>query len=222
MKKNPLLHTIKTKPIAHTRIATHNKKDLKSFFLEYQSILTKYDIKQGKDIFNLDESAVRIGCPTGEIVIVPTEVKELYTASPENRQSLTIMETICAERSPLRPPVIICPGEKILEDWINDNLTGAELIAISPTGYAEEKIALTWLDHFIRQIDTGPNQHWRLLLPDGDITNFKDDFIIKCHENHIVPFQFPSHHTHVLQPLDVGVFCPWKHYHNKAILLYTS
>jgi len=45
----------------------------------------------------------------------------------------------------------------------------------------------------------------------------KNEFVIKCHENNIVPFQFPSHLTHVLQPLDVGVFRPLKYYHNKAI-----
>ena len=56
-----------------------------------------------------------------------------------------------------------------------------------------------------------------MLLLDGHITHHKADFILKCHENHIVPFTFPSHLTHVLQPLDVGVFRPWKHYHNKAI-----
>src|SRR5207302_2676791 len=48
-------------------------------------------------------------------------------------------------------------------------------------------------------------------------THHNDDFILKCHENHIIPFVFPSHLTHVLQPLNIGVFRPWKHYHNKAI-----
>ncbi|RPA96090.1 hypothetical protein L873DRAFT_1695567, partial [Choiromyces venosus 120613-1] len=56
-----------------------------------------------------------------------------------------------------------------------------------------------------------------ILLLDCHITHHQDDFIIKCYKNHIVPFEFPSHLTHVLQPLDVRVFHPWKHYHNKAI-----
>jgi len=217
IKNNPHLHSIKTKPIAHVRIRTHTEEDLKSFFLDYQNNLAKYGIQRAKYIFNMDESGVRIGCPTGEIVVVPTHVKELYTASPENRKSLTIIETICADGSPPPPPVVICPGEKILENWIQDNLTGAEVIAVSQTGYANEGIALASLNDFIKYAGAGPDEHWRILLLDGHLTHCKDDFVIKCHENHIVPFQFPSHLTHVLQPLDVGVFCPWKHYHNKAI-----
>ncbi|RPB02712.1 hypothetical protein L873DRAFT_1787445 [Choiromyces venosus 120613-1] len=165
----------------------------------------------------MDELGVRIGFPTGEIVIVLTQVKELYTTSPENCKSLTIIETICADGREPPPPVIICPSEKVMENWIQDNLTRAKVIAVSPTGYTNERIAIAWLDHFIKHAGTGPNQHWCILLLDGHITHCQNDFVIKCHENHIIPFQFPPHLTHVLQPLDVGVFYPWKHYHNKAI-----
>ncbi|RPA95960.1 hypothetical protein L873DRAFT_1845620 [Choiromyces venosus 120613-1] len=107
-----------------------HEEDVKDFFVEYQNTLSKYVIK--------------IGCPTGEIVIVPTQVKEVYTASSENHKSLTIIETICVDGRQPPPPVIICPGEKIMENWIQDNLTGAEVITVSPTGYTNECIALTF------------------------------------------------------------------------------
>ncbi|RPA96088.1 hypothetical protein L873DRAFT_1791846 [Choiromyces venosus 120613-1] len=116
IKKNPHLHSIKIKPIAQARITTHSEEDVKDFFVEYQNTLLKYGIKRAKYIFNMDESGVRIGCPTGEIIIIPTQVKELYTASPENRKSLTIIETICADGREPPPSVIICPGEKIMEN----------------------------------------------------------------------------------------------------------
>jgi len=118
LKINPELHSIKTKPIPQVRVRTHCEEDLKNFFLDYQNTLSIYGIQQAQYVFNMDESGMRIGGPTGEIVVVPTEVKELYTASPENRKSLTIIETICADGSTLPPPVVICPGEKIIENWI--------------------------------------------------------------------------------------------------------
>jgi len=104
-----------------------------------------------------------------------------------------------------------------MENWIQDNLSGAEVIAVSQTGYTNEGIALVWLDHCINHVDAGPDKDWCVLLLDGHITHHQPDFVIKCHENHIVPIEFPSHLTHFLQPLDVGVFRPWKYYHNKAI-----
>ena len=44
-----------------------------------------------------------------------------------------------------------------------------------------------------------------------------DEFIVRCKENNIIPFTFPSHLTHILQPLDVGCFQSWKHWHDEAI-----
>jgi len=37
------------------------------------------------------------------------------------------------------------------------------------------------------------------------------DFIIKATALNIHPYPFPSHLTHMLQPLDVGVFQPYKY-----------
>jgi len=198
LKKTPSLHTIKTKPITRAGIMTHTEKNLKTFFVNYQNALSKYNIDKAKYIYNMDEFGVRIGCPAGEVVIVPTEVKELYILSLENRQSVTIIEAICADGRPPPPPVIICPREKNMESWIHENLTGAEVITVSPTGYTNENIALAWLTHFIKHVRAGPNKHWRILLLDGHSSHQQNDFIIKCHENHIVSFQFPSHMTHVL------------------------
>ncbi|RPA89561.1 hypothetical protein L873DRAFT_1796018 [Choiromyces venosus 120613-1] len=107
----------------------------------------------------MDESSVRVGCPKGETVIVPTQVKELYTASPESCKSLTIIEIICTDGSPPIPHVVICPEEKIMENWIHDNLTGAEVIAVSQSRYTYENIALAWLDHFIKHVGAALTGH---------------------------------------------------------------
>src|ERR1700722_12383229 len=42
-------------------------------------------------------------------------------------------------------------------------------------------------------------------------------FIQCCDDNGIIPFGLPPHLTHLLQPLDVVVFQPLKHYHAKAL-----
>jgi len=64
----------------------------------------------------MDELGARIGYPTSEHVIMPIEVKELYTASPENRKLVTIIETIYIDsREPL-PPFVITPRKKIIDN----------------------------------------------------------------------------------------------------------
>jgi hypothetical protein len=41
--------------------------------------------------------------------VVLLDIKEIYTVSPENRRSVTIIEAICADRSNYPPPFIIVP-----------------------------------------------------------------------------------------------------------------
>jgi hypothetical protein len=53
---------------------------------------------------------VRIRCPRGEDVIVPTDVKELYIASPENRKSIIMIKNIIIDGREPFPPFIIAPG----------------------------------------------------------------------------------------------------------------
>jgi len=46
---------------------------------------------------------------------VPIKVKELYTASPENRKSVTVIKTIIIDRREPLPPFVITPSQKIID-----------------------------------------------------------------------------------------------------------
>ncbi|RPA96909.1 hypothetical protein L873DRAFT_1791349 [Choiromyces venosus 120613-1] len=107
-KATSAITTFNVKP---SSILTHSEENLERSFVEYENTLIKYD-----------ESGVHVGCPTGKIVIVSTQVKELYTANPENQKSITISKTIYADGSPPLPPIVISPVEKIMESWVNENL----------------------------------------------------------------------------------------------------
>jgi hypothetical protein len=55
---------------------------------------------------------------------VPTEVKELYTSSPKNQKSVTVIETIIADRREPPLPFITAPSQKIIDNWIAKSLLG--------------------------------------------------------------------------------------------------
>jgi len=59
----------------------------------------------------MDESGFRVGCPKGVEIIVPDDVKEMYSLSPKDRKSLTIIETICAKGYDDIPLFIIVQGK---------------------------------------------------------------------------------------------------------------
>jgi hypothetical protein len=67
------------------------------------------DIYNKSRIHNIDKKGARLGCPAGQEVIVPVYIKEMYTGVPENRKSLTIIESVATNRTAI-PPIVIVPG----------------------------------------------------------------------------------------------------------------
>jgi hypothetical protein len=55
-----------------------------------------------------------VGYPSGEEVVVPSSIITVYTASPENRRSISIIETISAVGKTI-PPVLIIQGKLHME-----------------------------------------------------------------------------------------------------------
>ena len=52
---------------------------------------------------------------------------------------------------------------------------------------------------------------------DSHVSHTTPEFVLLAQANGIHPYQFPSHLTHILQPLDVSVFAVYKHWHNRAV-----
>ena len=56
---------------------------------------------------------------------------------------------------------------------------------------------------------------YRLLILDGHSSHFNWEFFDYCLNAKILPLCLPAHSTHILQPLDVGLFSPLqRHYSN--------
>ena len=195
-------HFITTKPIALQRTKAQDETTITDWFDEYFEFILQHNIKP-ESIWNMDETGFRIGIPGGERVIVPRTVKELYTPSPENRTSITILETVSAVGKSI-PPVLVIPAKIHMDSWYHTNLIGTELFLLSDSGFSNSKLALRWLQHFAQH--TAPHEDTKVLLLDSHISHTSYDFVIAAREYNIIVYAFPSHLTHVLQPLDVGVF----------------
>jgi hypothetical protein len=69
--------------------------------------------------------------------------------------------------------------------WYNNNMTGFELIQLSPTGYTNEAIAIEWLSYFIKHSGANPDAPWKILLLDGRVSHNTPNFIMTAITNHI-------------------------------------
>src|SRR5258706_1827171 len=104
-----------------------------------------------------------------------------------------------------------------MEAWYHEKLTGDELVLLSETGYSNSQLAMCYLEHFIRHTNAGPDSSEKVILMDSHTSHTTPELSIRAAQANITLYAFPSHLTHAMQPLDVGDFQPYKHWHKKAI-----
>ena len=81
------------------------------------------------------------------------------------------------------------------------------------------EIYLEWLDFFLKSI---PPARPVLLLEDGHSSHITIDVIEKARANDVHLLCLPAHTSHILQPLDIGVFKSFKTHYNKACRRYMA
>ena len=121
-----------------------------------------------------------------------------------------MLETIAANGTTI-PPIIIIQGRQHMENWYTEKLDDNARVLLSESGYTNTELALIYLDHLILHTGAATNKPPKVLLMDRHGSHMQDDFIIKATDHNIHPY------PHILQPLDVGVFQPYKHWHKKAV-----
>jgi hypothetical protein len=112
------------------------------------------------------------------------------------------------------PPLIIYKGAEMNTRWLNEQSPEGWHFATSKNGWTSNDLGLAWLKEvFVRHTGGVAPARRRLLIADGHGSHIRADFIAYCMEHNIDLLIMPPHCSHVLQPLDVGVFSAFKRYH---------
>jgi len=216
MDRHPECHIRKQYTIDLDRKNAYNEECILDWFGRYANVCDKYGI-QTSDRYNFDETGFRIGIGRDQWIITRDPTRQAYLGSSTNREMVTVCETISADGHVL-PPMIIIPGIIHQEHWYTETkIPDNYCLSVSEAGYSNDHLTMKWLAHFDlfsrrRQIGA-----YRLLLLDGYGSHCTREFIEYCDNAKIIPFCLPPHSSHLLQPLDVVVFQPYKHYHTQAI-----
>jgi hypothetical protein len=195
------------------RKASENTQRTVEYFNRLRETIVQYGIPP-EDIWNMDETGFRIGVGKDQFIVTKRKRLHLF-GMPENRECATAIECISAAGIVI-PAFLILTGQVHMDQWYRlDELDPLTKITMSSSGYSNDQIALSWIKHFNEHAIT--TSAYRLLILDGHGSHHTKEFIGYCEEDKIVPFALPPHLTHLLQPLDVVVFQPLKHYHAKAL-----
>ena len=100
-----------------------------------------------------------------------------------------------------------------MTDKLKSGAVPGTLFACSDNGWINQQLYLQWFEFFVASI---PPARPVLLIEDGHASHISLEVIKLAQENDIHLLCLPSHTTHLLQPLDVGVFKSMKSQFNKA------
>jgi hypothetical protein len=95
----------------------------------------------------MDEMGFHISVLNRKIVIIYLNTKAIYLVDPDNRESLTIIETV-STRGEAITLFLILKGEILLEEYFNNNLNTEIVFAISSTRYINDTLSLKYIKHF--------------------------------------------------------------------------
>jgi hypothetical protein len=112
--------------------------------------------------------------------------------------------------------MLILLGRVHLERFYHE-LQEEVLIGLSDSRYANDELSWEYIQHFESQSRKTRVGAHRILLYDECKSHFTREVLEFCEFNNIHVFGLPPHTSHILQPLDVVLFQPYKHWHAQTL-----
>ncbi|THH07168.1 hypothetical protein EW146_g9398 [Bondarzewia mesenterica] len=191
-----------------------NRTLVDEFFDILEDVCTTYDVKS-QNIYNMDEKGIQLGIGKRTFVLVNRDQKIVHQVEDRNRELMTVLETVCADRSALAPMVIFKGKTRNLQ-WGRQNPCDAS-IGFSENGWTDMELGSQFLAHHFEPLTRAKlesDDEWRMIILDGHNLHCTYCFCLFAEKHRILPICLPPHTTHRLQPCDVGVFGPlasaWK------------
>ncbi|PWW76365.1 CENP-B protein [Tuber magnatum] len=164
----------------------------------------------------MDEKGLMMGVVLQYKVIVQKGPWAAKLPKNGSREWVTVIEAISGDGRLLHP-VVINKGKAHYMGWYAKlQKMDVTTFGVLEKQWSNELLGLRWLKKiFNRETQESAGNSYRLLSLDGDVSYFNCEFFDYCLNAKIIPFCLPAHSTHLLQPLDVGIFGPLqRHYSN--------
>jgi DDE superfamily endonuclease/Tc5 transposase DNA-binding domain len=218
LRRHPEFSARREKSIELERQRAMNADQIRDFFDKYKAAVDKYKIKK-EDIWNMDETGLRVGVGRGQWVIVPSGQEGRFKdiiGSHGDTEHVSVIEAISAGGIVISPHLVI-KGIVIQKRWFAEIKDAEFAVSTSESGYSNDIICFLWLQHWSRLNKRTQKGEYRMLIMDGYESHLSFQFVRYCEMEKVIVLRLPPHTTHFLQPLDVVIFQQWKHWHAEAI-----
>lgn len=216
--RHPRLTLRSPQPLSHMRAANANNQTIVDFFAKLAAVYARLNLfSKPMQIFNVDETGVSVVHKSGKVVTELGRRCVWSLTSAEKGRTHTIISCVSASGFAL-PPFMIYPRKKMAERLKVGAVPGT-VFRCSVKGWINDDLYLEWFKFFLASI---PPARPVLLLEDGHAAHITIELIEMARANDVDLLCFPSHTTHLLQPLDVGVFKSFKTNFSNACRRYMA
>ena len=202
MRRHPHL-TIRTpQSLSYCRAVSANEETISDFFGKLGSIYGKLNlVSKPMQIYNSDETGVTIVFKPWKVV-AEMGCRKVYTVSAaEKGRTHTVLSCVSASGSFI-PPMMVYPRKGAVPEQFRGAYPNT-LFGSSENGWMTSQLYIEWFKFFLRNI---PPACPVLLIQDGHSSHISIELTEMALSNNVHLLCLPSHTTHLLQPLDVGVF----------------
>ncbi|EED21178.1 pogo transposable element, putative [Talaromyces stipitatus ATCC 10500] len=217
-KRQPDLKAKFARRLSYSRALCEDPVVIGGFFEEIKQLKEEYGIAD-EDIYNFDETGFAMGISsTAKVICSSDRSGKPSLIQPGNREWVTIVECVGSTGTVVPPLIIFKSGTNRAECYTSPKLPPDWSITHSPNGWTSDEIGLQWLERIFepktRPLTVGT---YRLLILDGHSSHLTPGFDQACKNNNIIACCMPPHSSHLLQPLDVGVFSVLKRLYGAAV-----
>ena len=183
------------------------------FFAKLGTIFGRLNlISKPGQIFNADETGVTIVHKPSKVIAQVGRRNVPALTSAEKGRTHTILSCVSASGQVI-PPFMIYPRERPVPLKMREGAYPNTFFQVSDNGWITKELFFEWFKLFVQAISSVRPV---LLMLDGHTSHITINTIEYAKANEIHLLCLPSHTSHTLQPLDVGVFKSFKSFFSKV------
>lgn len=197
------------------RATSFNRHNVDIFYRNLKEVMSRNSaFSNGTRIYNLDETGTTTVQKSQKVLAVKGQKQVCKVTSGERGVLVTTCCIVNAAGNFL-PPVMIFPRVNFKQHMLNGAPTGSLGLA-TPSGWMNCELFVKTMEHFIKHSNSN-KENPSLLIMDNHESHISIEVVNLAKENGVTILTVPPHSTGKMQPLDVGVYKPFKTAYNSSV-----